>query len=117
MKTCVVCQKAFPDDSPIMGTFGSDANAETRYPLCMTCHDNGEHDKWREKSIKFIRDSGVACVTQGNLADDLKQIQEYQRSSSRIADGVCPNGCALMLGDEHDMECPVCKFQFHHRRL
>lgn len=105
-RVCVVCQGLAE------GTFGGD-DEKSRYPVCGKCMETGAHDRWRERTSQIWRESGVAIESSGNYADDVKEILAYLKHNSRIADGVCPNGCALMVrDDDHNAHCPSCSFSY-----
>lgn len=96
------------------GTFGDDEPA-TRYPVCQECMESGKHSEWRARAIAFLNQHrNIGIETKGNLADDYRQILGYVKHSTRIDDGICPNGCARMIAlDSHNAKCPVCQFQLY----
>lgn len=107
IRVCSVCQGC--ED---LGSVGDD-DPVTRFPVCRTCHESGRYERWRLAAIAEIRGSNLGFVSNGNLADDLRQVRAYLKHDSRIEDGVCPNGCALMVwDDERHANCPVCHFAF-----
>jgi len=47
----------------------------------------------------------------GNAEQDEAVAEDIRRTEARLADNVCPNGCALMVFDSaQERHCPVCKF-------
>lgn len=111
-RVCSVCQGGAD-----LGSVGDD-DPVTRYPVCRECYESGRHERWRLAAIAEIRGSNVGFESRGNLADDLRELRAYRKHDARIEDGVCPNGCALMVWhDERHAECPVCHFALVQTRL
>jgi hypothetical protein len=59
--------------------------------------------------------SNYAMVSTGDPAEDQRQLQQFALGSKRMAHGMCPNGCPIMLveGELNTHECPQCKFVLH----
>lgn len=97
------------------GTAGFDEWTDAmRVPACQACGAAEVFIPWFEKALKILRESPIACVSQGNIALDLREVEAALRSESMMQDGICPNGCARMVrfeeSDEHTQKCPSCGF-------
>ena len=94
-----------------------DRPPEASLPCCRGCYEGAGFKVWVEASIELLKESPIAFVSSGNLAEDRKTVENYAKHESRIQDGICPNGCAQMVraeaGDDHNAECPVCKFGYY----
>lgn len=115
---CVVCEVEHLRGTDQIGFWMPTDNPETHYPVCLGCVNSERHEQWRAKAISTVRNSGIAFISKGNLADDYRETLSFQKHDDRIKDGVCPNGCARMVQIEgRDFECPVCHFVLHQRTL
>jgi hypothetical protein len=104
---CIVC-----DLDASGGVVGEGVAA---IPCCEACWSAGKFQAWADRGGQRWRESGIAIESSGNFALDLREVDAYLRSDARIADGICPNGCALMVrlypdSDRHAL-CPACGFQ------
>lgn len=110
---CAVCEGDFLMGDKTVVSFGSE-DVRTRYPVCRVCHESGKHEVWREKAIAELRAATVSFVSEGNLAEDYRELLSWQKHDERLSDGVCPNGCARMVKiDRCNSECPVCHFGYY----
>lgn len=56
-------------------------------------------------------ENSIAMPSSGDPEKDKEELARFIKSSERIEDGVCPNGCALMVREnDHTQSCPVCNF-------
>ena len=114
MAECVCC-KGWTDSS-----FRSPKLTDP-IPVCDQCArpaEDGRVDpdskfaQWLRDVDAEIRSAGIQFVSTGNLLKNLEIVRSYLRQSSRIEDGVCPNGCAILETPEPGRSvCPVCKFE------
>lgn len=105
---CAVCDEPFEEADLNLSDEGLGS-----YPCCDTCLTTGRHDRWREQAIAALTGCQIVFVSKGNLADDYRTLCIWQRHSSRLDDGICPNGCArLTETNETSASCPVCGFQY-----
>ena len=52
-----------------------------------------------------------AIESTGDPDKDRELIEQIQRSDARIEDGVCPNGCALLVEvSDREWHCEVCGY-------
>lgn len=107
---CVCCQtlteqRVWQDEDP------DGVEGVSSMPVCEACYDSGRFEAWVVNGLKEIRESLVGFESSGNLAKDLETLRSYKKHNSRIEDGVCPNGCALMIIDGNVHTCPSCHFQ------
>lgn len=117
---CVVCDGEYLRGTPDIGHWTDEINGKqmTPYPVCAVCHNTGRHHGWRVKAIEELQTSHVAFQTLGNLALDIAELRRFKLSNSRIEDGVCPNGCSLMLhSGKGEKTCPICNFHLIQRSL
>lgn len=103
---CPVCNESFEQGDPDLGCFEEEGAGD--YLCCTTCAESGRHERWRAMAIEALQSSGVAFASKGNLAADYRTLVDYQKHSARLADGVCPNGCARLVNNN----CPVCGFTY-----
>lgn len=107
--SCAVC------GTPSDGLAGFEGwTKDQEIPCCQACGESDAFRKWVGDTIAFLRAGPIACVSQGNLLKDRRELESAIKSDERLADGICPNGCARMIryekGDDHTQTCPVCKF-------
>lgn len=110
---CVVCNSEHE-----LGAWGVKDKPGSEYPVCRTCYTSGKHLEWQNRVMKELRESGIGFESSENLAIDYRTLLDYQRHTARIADGICPNGCAAMVWeDKQHARCPVCNFGYTHTTL
>lgn len=114
---CPVCLK----QGVQLGTFTIDGWAE--YPggfrCCELCGSGGidaRAKRWALAFLKRWRESGIAIEGSGDFMRDKEQVDNFLKHTSRIDDGVCPNGCAFLVridGEATGTRCPSCGFEHY----
>lgn len=119
LEPCAVCGEL---DKEKLGRVGFDGMPpEAEIVACRECYKDGGDDtkfaKWFLKALDSIRSAEVAFISSGNVAKDLRTLEDYRKHDSRIKDGICPNGCAQMVrqypDSAHYAKCPTCNFQHY----
>ena len=104
------------DAIAVRDAVGQSLDDERLQEVCAPFVENGQIAgvSWEIRGWKTVADpkwAGLAVASSGDPEKDAEAIADHIRSSERMEDGVCPNGCAQLVQlDAFSRECPVCKF-------